>query len=257
MRLTGADGRLLSTVTGWHDRRFAGGPQTGAVHRFAGLNILAEQRSEGWHLLVEPWPDIASREFHLRKYLSGPERAAYRRLTPTAQRSWLLRRVVVKDAVRDWLWDHGHGPLFPAEIEVLGEGPGRQCHVRGRHGLRLPALDVAADADRGDRRGAGSGGQPDRTARIRVEEGSVPTRPRTAPKSVPSPAPAAVSTPSAGTPGGDHDRRPHGPIPSDAQVLDDLRAIIRRFSRWSPTRTSPSNPTPRSPMIWAWRASIW
>jgi malonyl CoA-acyl carrier protein transacylase len=174
MRLTGSDGLPLITVTGWHDRRFAGGPQTGAVHRFAGLNTLAEQQSGGWHLLVEPWPDIASREFHLRKYLSGPERAAYRRLTPTAQRSWLLRRVVVKDAVRDWLWDHGHGPLFPAEIEVLDDGPDGRGRVRGRHGLRLPALDVAADANREIGvalvQVSGSG----RPARIRVEEGRCP-----------------------------------------------------------------------------------
>ncbi|HEV2636355.1 MAG TPA: polyketide synthase dehydratase domain-containing protein [Actinocrinis sp.] len=30
MRLTGSDGLPLATVTGWHDRRFAGGPRTGA-----------------------------------------------------------------------------------------------------------------------------------------------------------------------------------------------------------------------------------
>lgn len=174
MRLAGLDGVPLITVTGWHDRRFAGGPQTGAVHRFAGLNTLAEQQSGGWHLLVEPWPDIASREFHLRKYLSGPERAAYRRLTPTAQRSWLLRRVVVKDAVRVWLWDHGHGPLFPAEIEVLDDGPDGRCQVRGRNGLRLPALDVAADANREIGVALVQASDCDRTARIRVEEGRCP-----------------------------------------------------------------------------------
>jgi len=174
MRLAGLDGVALITVTGWHDRRFAGGPQTGAVHRFAGLNTLAEQQSGGWHLLVEPWPDIASREFHLRKYLSGPERAAYRRLTPTAQRSWLLRRVVVKDAVRVWLWDHGHGPLFPAEIEVLDDGPDGRCQVRGRNGLRLPALDVAADANREIGVALVQASDCDRTARIRVEEGRCP-----------------------------------------------------------------------------------
>lgn len=173
MRLTGSDGLPLATVTGWHDRRFAGGPRTGAVHRFAGLNILAEQQPEGWHLLVEPWPDLASREFHLRKYLAGPERAVYRGLAPTAQRSWLLRRVVVKDAVRDWLWDHGHGPVFPAEVEVL-DGPGGECAVRGRHGLRLPALDVAADADREVGVALVQAGGRDRTARIRIEEGSCP-----------------------------------------------------------------------------------
>lgn len=147
LRLTGADGAPLVTVTGWRDRRFAGSPRAGAVHRFVDLNTLAVHQPRGWHLLVEPWPDLASREFHLRKYLSGPERAEYRRLPPTAQRSWLLRRVAVKDAVRDWLWDHGHGPLYPAEIEVA-DGPGGACTVRGRHGLRLPPLDVAADANR-------------------------------------------------------------------------------------------------------------
>lgn len=173
LRLTGADGRPLVTVTGWYDRRFAGGPRTGAVHRFGGVSTLAEKHDGGWHLLVEPWPDLASREFHLRKYLSGPELDLYRHLTPTAQRSWLLRRVVVKDAVRDWLWDHGHGPLFPAEIEVL-DGPGGECLVRGRHGLRLPELDVAADADREVGAALVQACRPDHKALIHVGEGRGP-----------------------------------------------------------------------------------
>jgi len=173
MRLTGVDGSPLITVAGWRDRRFAGGPRAGAVHRFADLNTLAVHQPRGWHLLTEPWSDLASREFHVRKYLSGSEREDYRRLVPTSQRSWLLRRVVVKDAVRDWLWDHGRGPVYPAEIEVL-DGLGGSCTVRGRHGLRLPILDVAADANREVGVALVRAGRAGRKARIRVEQGPGP-----------------------------------------------------------------------------------
>lgn len=147
LRLTGADGAALVTVTGWCNRRLLGGPRAGMVHRFADLNTLSVHQPRGWHLLVAPWPDLPSRELHVRTYLSASERAEHRRQRPGARQPWLLRRIVVKDAVRDWLWDHGHGPLFPAEIEPL-DGPDGECTVRGRHGLQLPVLDVAADADR-------------------------------------------------------------------------------------------------------------
>jgi len=67
----------------------------------------------------------------MRQYLTGPEREQYHALTPLAQRSWLLGRIAAKDAVRDWLWNQGVGPLFPAEVEV-SNGDRGQPHVRGR-----------------------------------------------------------------------------------------------------------------------------
>jgi phosphopantetheinyl transferase len=66
----------------------------------------------------------------MRRYLSAAERADYQRRTPRAARQWLLGRIAVKDAVRQWLWDAGAGPVFPIEVTVGNDASGRP-HVAG------------------------------------------------------------------------------------------------------------------------------
>jgi malonyl CoA-acyl carrier protein transacylase len=138
-RLT-CGGRPLVSITGWCDRRFDSGPRAAAVHRFPEHNTLSEQRPGGWWVMLESSPSLATREFYLRKYLGGAEHREYETCPPPERREWLLRRIVIKDAVRGWLWEHGSGPLFPAEIAV---DDSHRTTVSGRHGLRLPELNVA------------------------------------------------------------------------------------------------------------------
>ena len=145
-RLT-CGGRGLVSITGWCDRRFDSAERAAAVHRFPEHNTLSERRPGGWWVMVESSPSLASREFYLRKYLGGPEHQEYESCAPRERRSWLLRRIVVKDAVRGWLWERGFGPLFPAEIAVDVDDAER-TKVSGRHGLRLPELSVAVAASR-------------------------------------------------------------------------------------------------------------
>ncbi|HWE87916.1 MAG TPA: acyltransferase domain-containing protein [Pseudonocardiaceae bacterium] len=143
-RLT-CGGRPLMSISGWCDRRFDSAERGAAVHRFPEHNTLSEQRAGGWWLMVESSPSLASREFYLRKYLGGPEHQEYEDCAPRERREWLLRRIVIKDAVRGWLWEHGFGPVFPAEIAVGVDDSGH-TRVTGRHGLLLPGLSVAVAA---------------------------------------------------------------------------------------------------------------
>jgi malonyl CoA-acyl carrier protein transacylase len=138
-------GRPLVSIAGWCDRRFDSAARASAVHRFPENNTLSEQRAGGWWLMVESSPSLASREFYLQKYLAGPEHDEYANCAPRDRRAWLLRRIVIKDAVRGWLWERGFGPLFPAEIAVDLDDSGRS-RVAGRYGLRLPDLSVAVAA---------------------------------------------------------------------------------------------------------------
>ena len=46
----------------------------------------------------------------------------YAKLNPNAQRDSLLARIAIKDAVRRWLWNRGHGPVFPLQIQDPGAG---------------------------------------------------------------------------------------------------------------------------------------
>jgi len=137
-----ASGRVVVSISGWHDRRFDGGGRLGDIHRFPQLSTLSERQPGGWWLLADPWRGIAARELSLHKYLGAAERDEYDARPVRDRRGWLLQRVVVKDAVRGWMWDRGAGPLFPAEIVVVDTGTSR-CTAVGQHGLHLPDLDIA------------------------------------------------------------------------------------------------------------------
>ncbi|MGW3284658.1 type I polyketide synthase [Streptomyces sp. NPDC001002] len=135
-------GQVWAELTGWQDRRFDNDPKTRPVERFPDRNTLSEARPGGWSLLHERWPDLASRDLIMRNSLSGAERSQYAEHAPRGRRQWLLGRIALKDAVRQWLWDHGEGPVFPAEIRVHNDDLGRP-YVTGLHGRELPALDVS------------------------------------------------------------------------------------------------------------------
>lgn len=90
---------------------------------------MSTQRA-AYTVVRERWPDTATRDVIMRRYLGRDERADYERHNPLAQRQLLLGRIAVKDAVRRWLWAHGYGPLFPAEIVVANDAEGAPV-VRG------------------------------------------------------------------------------------------------------------------------------
>ncbi|MFJ3234131.1 beta-ketoacyl synthase N-terminal-like domain-containing protein [Streptomyces sp. NPDC086787] len=135
-------GRVWARLTGWQDRRFDNDPHTRPAERFPERNTLSEPRPDGWSLLYERWPDLASRDLIMRNSLGGVERSEYERHTPRGRRQWLLGRIAAKDAVRRWLWEHGEGPVFPAEIRIRNDELGRP-YATGVHGRVLPPLDIS------------------------------------------------------------------------------------------------------------------
>ncbi|MET8803534.1 beta-ketoacyl synthase N-terminal-like domain-containing protein [Streptomyces sp. NPDC004546] len=135
-------GRVWAVIGGWQDRRFDNDPTTRPVERFPDRNTLSQAMPGGWTLVHERWPDLASRELIMRNSLGGAERAEYAERPPRGRRQWLLGRIAAKDAVRQWLWQHGEGPVFPAELRVRNDESGRP-YVTGVHGRALPPLDVS------------------------------------------------------------------------------------------------------------------
>lgn len=98
--------------------------------RFPEFHLASQPRPGGWLLTPERWARTGSRDLVMRQYLTVAEREQYEALNPLRQREWLLGRMAAKDAVRDWLWSRGAGPLFPAEVEVSNGSRG-EPHVRG------------------------------------------------------------------------------------------------------------------------------
>ncbi|MCG0287215.1 polyketide synthase dehydratase domain-containing protein [Streptomyces sp. PSAA01] len=143
-------GEVWAELSGWQDRRFDNHPDTRPVERFPQRNTLSRPQPGGWVLLHERWPDLASRDLIMRNHLGSDERTAYEHQPPRGRRQWLLGRIAAKDAVRRWLWDHGEGPVFPAEIGIRDDARGRPYAI-GVHGRTLPelALSLAYRAEAG------------------------------------------------------------------------------------------------------------
>ncbi|MCA2215054.1 polyketide synthase dehydratase domain-containing protein [Wangella sp. NEAU-J3] len=165
--LRGPDGRTWATVRRLAYRRLDLDERARRHIWAAPERIrLAEPRPGGWFLLRDGWPDPAAREFVMRRYLNAAERAEYAARSTPDRRSWLLGRIVVKDAVRAWLDRAGGGPVYPADVTV-GTGPAGRLSVSGPFPVpldvslaRAATLAVAVVRPRGPGAGPGIGLEP-------------------------------------------------------------------------------------------------
>jgi len=130
------DGRPWCRITGWATHRFATDEAFWQMKLTPEVAGVGEAQRGGWCLARERWPGTAAREFVMRRYLNASERAEFEALALRRQRLWLAGRIAAKDAVRRWLWDRGHGPIFPVEVTVTNDAVGRPL-VRGPFGAPL------------------------------------------------------------------------------------------------------------------------
>ncbi|WP_240519557.1 beta-ketoacyl synthase N-terminal-like domain-containing protein [Amycolatopsis antarctica] len=136
------NGRVWADFRGWRDRRFDSNPTIRAMDRFPEHNTLSTMDPDGWALVHEQWPDLATRDLIMRNLLAGAEREQYTAHPPRGKRQWLLGRIAAKDAVRQHLWDEGEGGIFPAELRV-GNDPAGRPYVSGAYGRTVPELTVS------------------------------------------------------------------------------------------------------------------
>ncbi|MGH3687045.1 MAG: acyltransferase domain-containing protein [Pseudonocardiaceae bacterium] len=120
-----AGGRLWVRIDRWTSQRFGTDDVTLPFILHPGRHLTAERRPGGVFLVRDRWLHPGSRELIMRQYLGAAERAEYSRRNPRAARQWLLGRIAVKDAVRQWLWDAGAGPVHPVQITVGNDASGR------------------------------------------------------------------------------------------------------------------------------------
>ena len=166
----GTAGRLWARIEGWEDRRFESDEVVWPVLMWPELSLLAQPAPGGWMVAEEHWRSSASRELMMRRYLGAAEQADYEGHNPRAQRLFLLGRIAAKDAVRQWLWDHGAGPCWPVEVALSNDENGRpRVVVPGHPGLSVSiahtpwmavalvrdGADVGIDVERIEPRAAG------------------------------------------------------------------------------------------------------
>ena len=133
------DGRVVASVEGWQDVRFPCDREAHRAYAFPDEHLLSTVHGDGRVSVREAWQGVATREFFAGIYLGTAERAAYAACPPRAQRSWLLKRIAIKDAVRARLADDGVTGVFPAELVVHDD----ESSVSGMYGRILPELTVS------------------------------------------------------------------------------------------------------------------
>ncbi len=116
---------MWALIEGWVDRRFESDATVWPVLIYPERSLLAEIRPAGYAFVTEHWTTSASRELMMRRYLGEAERLEYATHDLRGQRHWLLGRIAAKDAVRDWLWKRGYGPIYPVEITITNDEQGR------------------------------------------------------------------------------------------------------------------------------------
>jgi acyl transferase domain-containing protein/phosphopantetheinyl transferase (holo-ACP synthase) len=152
------DGAVWASMHQFVDRRFETTDGVFATMLHPETSRIAERR-DGYWIVPEQWYSSATRDLIARRYLGSAEREHYFGLTPKAQREFLLGRIAVKDAVREWLWQRGAGPIFPIEIRVSNDADGRpRVEVPGGRPVRVSLahrrfVAVAAVGDGVDRVG--------------------------------------------------------------------------------------------------------
>jgi 3-oxoacyl-(acyl-carrier-protein) synthase/malonyl CoA-acyl carrier protein transacylase len=150
IQLTGADGRVVYDIQGWTDRRFDTDSVSWPLLRFPEQRLLSERRPGGYHHTIPRWRGAPSRELMARRYLDGRERDLWQSLPTARKTQWLLGRIGIKDAVRDWLWRNGHGACYPVEIAVhddaIHDNPGSgRVRVEGPFDSALQVSFEASD----------------------------------------------------------------------------------------------------------------
>jgi acyl transferase domain-containing protein/phosphopantetheinyl transferase len=133
------DGRVWCRIEGWEDRRFQSDDRLFTLLRKPADRTLAEPQPGGWLLVREGWPDSASRDVVMRRFLGAAERDQYAARNPNVQRTWLLGRIAAKDAVRDLLWRTGGlDRVFPVEVRIDNDPDGRPlASAPGDRDLRI------------------------------------------------------------------------------------------------------------------------
>jgi phosphopantetheine--protein transferase-like protein len=113
------NGKVWCVVNGWHNRRFDYGRNSMNVimapHKF----ILAEHLNDNVFYFYNAKKTVSIVEFLYERYLNSKERAHYNSLYLNQARDYLISRIVLKDAVREYVQkDEEADLIFPIEISV-------------------------------------------------------------------------------------------------------------------------------------------
>ncbi len=119
------NGSLWALCEGWTDNRLETNEQIWPVTLKPNANLLASPREGGYLWVRHP---LRSYNLIWRMLMIYLPKAEKEKIPPSSfflARNRLLGSIAVIDAVRDFLWKRGHGPIYPIEIRVNYDDNGR------------------------------------------------------------------------------------------------------------------------------------
>lgn len=118
------DGKVWAVVEGWYSQRFSTDARIWDVQLWPEKNLLSTPHEKGFVVFHDQYRLATDRDFLAGRYLREHERQQSVQQGPRRKRAWVSGRVAAKDAIRQYLWSKGHGPIFPAEIWIKDDANG-------------------------------------------------------------------------------------------------------------------------------------
>ncbi|MBN1656096.1 MAG: polyketide synthase dehydratase domain-containing protein [Deltaproteobacteria bacterium] len=117
--------KLWADIQGWQDRRFPTDDLLWDMIFWPDKSLMSKRSESGVYVFYDQYHTAFARGYLEGQYLREIERRQVNTLSPRLKRQWLNGRVVAKDAIRDYLWQRGHGPIYPAEVMISDDPNGR------------------------------------------------------------------------------------------------------------------------------------
>lgn len=137
------NGKVWCAVNGWHNRRFDYSRSLMNVIMAPNKFILAEHINENVYYFYNSNKTASSADFLYERYLNSKERARYNSLYLNQARNYLISRVALKDAVREYIKeDEETNLIFPVEISVEYNKDGKP-YVYGHPELKGVEISLA------------------------------------------------------------------------------------------------------------------
>ncbi|QKX03645.1 4'-phosphopantetheinyl transferase superfamily protein [Aquimarina sp. TRL1] len=163
--------QVWATITGWQNKRLGFDAIMSKTYRSIRAHKLSDEILPGISLFHGHYKRVTAWGYVMRRYLNSKEKEVFNSLKLSQQRSWLMGKVAIKDAVCKYIADTTGNQLFPGEITVHSDPSGKPyvtgegnelegIHVSLSHkeklavatvsSIRNPGIDLEEIKDRGE-----------------------------------------------------------------------------------------------------------
>lgn len=125
--LCDAQNQVCISIEGWRTRRYQMDKEFWEASRMLSQFEVSRHVPPNVTLFEDGYDTAILRDYLSRRYLTEVEQNVYQHLAPRRRREWLSGRVAAKDAIRAWMRDQNHEPMYPQEVIISNDDVGMPC----------------------------------------------------------------------------------------------------------------------------------